>query len=352
MSDASVNGLSLGELATKFGCEFNGDAEIRVSKVATLADADSDSLGFLANPLYASQLADTKAGIVVIHPDAAGQCPTAALIAKDPYLVYAQVATELYPVAPAVPGVHPSAVVADDVTVPASAQVSAGAFIGAGSSIGEGAVIGPGCFIDRDVSIGDYTRLVANVSVYYGVTIGARCLLHAGSVVGADGFGIAKQPDHSWLKVPQVGGVTLGDDVELGANSCIDRGAIEDTVISNGVKIDNLIQIGHNVHIGEHTALAGQSGVAGSTRIGARCLIGGRATINGHIEICDDVAVAGAAGITHSIKKPGIYAGGIVPMDDAASHRKNSVRFKQLDKMARTLKKLEKAVFTGGSTDD
>lgn len=344
--------ISIGELAERFGCELRGDADVQVSGVATLSDAGSASIAFLANPLYASQLATTAAAAVIVHPDAAEHCPVAALIAKDPYLVYAQIAAELYPLATLTPGIHANATVDPAATVPDSCEVGPGAVIEAGVTLGEGVLVGPNSFIGRDTAVGSYSRLVVNVSVYHGVTIGERCLFHAGAVIGADGFGIAKQPDSSWLKVPQVGGVTIGNDVEIGANSAVDRGAIEDTVLANGVKVDNLIQIAHNVRIGEHTALAGQSGVAGSTTIGARCLIGGKATINGHITICDDVAVTGAAGITHSIKKPGIYSGGIVPMDDAASHRKNSVRFKQLDKMARTIKKLERAVFSADKPGD
>jgi len=351
MSDSAV-AISIGDLAAQFGCEVRGDASTTVSRVATLSDATPDCVAFLANPLYASQLLSTAAGAVIVHPDAAEQSPVAAIIAKDPYLVYAQIATVLNPAVALQPGVHANAVVDATAVVPDSCEIAAGAVVEAGVVLGEGVYLGPNCFVGRETRIGSNTRLMANVSIYHGVKIGERCLFHSGAVIGADGFGIAKQPDTSWLKVPQVGGVSIGDDVEIGANSAVDRGAIEDTVLANGVKVDNLIQIAHNVVIGEHTALAGQSGVAGSTKIGARCLIGGRATINGHITICDDVAVTGAAGITHSIKKPGVYSGGIVPMDDAASHRKNSVRFKQLDKMARTLKKLERAVFDTGTLDD
>ena len=337
--------LKLSELAERFGGEVHGDPDTTVSKVATLAAADSDSLGFLANPLYAPQLGATAAGIVVLNADAVDDCPCAALVVKDPYLTYALIASELYPDPELQSGVHPSAVIDPQATVADSCQVGPGVVIEAGVQVGDAVVLGANCVLSRGVSIGAHSRLHPNVVLYDDVMLGERCVLHSGVVIGARGFGIAKQADASWINVPQIGSVTLGNDVEIGANSCIDRGAIEDTVLEDGVKLDNLIQIGHNVHIGAHTALAGQSGVAGSTKIGANCLIGGRATINGHIEICDHVAVTGAAGITHSITKPGIYSGGIVPMDDAVSHRKNSVRFKQLDKMARTLKKLERAVF-------
>ena len=347
-----VQTRTLGELGRQYGCEIHGDPATAVSRVATLAAAEADCIAFLSNPLYAKQLPDSGAGIVILQQKMLGQRELAALVAADPYLVYAQIAAELHPEPPLLAGVHPRAVIAEEATVAATSQVAAGAVIGSGAVIGERAYIGPNVCIGEGVTVGADSRLMANVSIYPGVSIGERCVFHSGAVIGARGFGLAKDATNGWINVPQLGSVVIGDDVEVGANSAIDRGAIDDTVIANGVKIDNLIQIGHNVKIGEHTALAGQAGVAGSTTIGARCLIGGAATINGHIVICDDVAVTGAAGITHSITSPGMYSGGIVPMDDVKSRRKNSVRFRQLDSIARRLKGLEKTVANWSKGED
>lgn len=344
--------ISLGKLAVQFGCELRGDPDTEVDQVGTLQSAGEGCIAFLANASYRKMLAETQASAVILEESAVDDCPTAALITPEPYRVYAHVAALLQPEPPLVPGVHDSASVGADCDIPESCEIAPGAVLGDAVVLGERVCIGALCVLGPGTMLGDDTRLMAGVTLYSGVRIGQRCLLHSGSVVGADGFGIAKESTGAWTKVPQLGGVRIGNDVEIGANTTIDRGAIEDTVIANGVKLDNQIQVGHNVAIGEHTAIAGQVGISGSAQIGARCMIGGQAGVAGHITIADDVVVLGRTMVTHSIKKPGVYAGGGVPMDDAAKWRKNAVRFGQLDDMARRLRRVEKAVLKPASDDD
>ncbi|MDG1462398.1 MAG: UDP-3-O-(3-hydroxymyristoyl)glucosamine N-acyltransferase, partial [Gammaproteobacteria bacterium] len=321
-----------------------GDPETRVNKVATLQLADASGISFLSNSKYASQLAATSAGIVIAHPDMAPHCPTAALLVDDPYLVYAKVAALLHPSAALHEGVHPKASVADDAIVPASCEIAAGAVIDSGVVLGEQVYVGANCYIGSGTSVGSETRLMANVTLYHEIAIGERCLIHSATVVGSDGFGNARNKDGSWTKVPQVGSVTVGNDVELGSACTIDRGAIDDTIIADGVRLDNQVHVAHNVQIGQHTAVAGQAGFSGSTTVGARCQIGGASSISGHIEICDDVGLMGKSGVAKNIDKPGIYSNGILPLETAVQHNKNAVRFRQLDKMARMLRKIEKKV--------
>lgn len=337
-------GMSLGQLAVRFGCQLQGDPDIRVERVATLADADGDALSFLANPAYRSQLAATRAGVVVLEPRFAESCPVPALIARDPYATYARMATELHPPTGLRPGVHPAAVVAADAHVPASCEIGPGAVLGEGVVLDERVCVGARTVLGPGVRIGADSVLMPGVTLYPGVRIGARCTLHAGVVVGSDGFGFAREAAGTYVKVPQIGGVVIGDDVEIGANTTIDRGAIEDTVIGNGVKLDNQIQVGHNVRIGDHTVIAAQTGISGSTTIGARCIVGGQAGFAGHIVIVDDVVIGGGAGVTGSIRSPGIYAGGGTPADTLQRWRRNMARFGQLDEIARRLKDLEKRV--------
>ena len=294
---------SLGELAVQFGCELVGDPAVTVSHVATLANADSETLCFFANKAYRDQLRQTTAAAVLVHPDDAKDCPVNALLADDPYLAYARIADVLHPFPEPVAGIHKSAVIGSSTNVPDSAQVSANAVIDDNCVIGDQVFIGPGVVIGPRCTIGDGTRVLANVTLVQDVHMGERCIVHSGVVIGADGFGNAKS-DGVWIKVPQLGAVRIGNDVEIGANTTIDRGAIDDTVIENGVRLDNLIQIGHNVRIGEHTALAAQVGVAGSTVIGKRCMIGGQVGFVGHVNICDDVLVGGKTMISKDIGEP------------------------------------------------
>jgi UDP-3-O-[3-hydroxymyristoyl] glucosamine N-acyltransferase len=336
-----VSTASLGELAVRFGCTLQGDPELRVTHVATLERADPQGLAFLANPRYRRFLSQTKAGAVVLDAKSAADCPVAALITKDPYAVYARIAALLHPAATPVPGKHPSAIVDPSATIDPSASIGPLAVIGARAQIGARSTVGPGCVILDDVTIGADTRLVANVTLCSSVVIGERCLLHPGVVIGADGFGLAPS-EGEWLKVPQLGGVRIGNDVEVGAGTTIDRGAIEDTIIGDGVKLDNQIQIGHNVRIGAHTAIAGCTGISGSTTIGSRCMIAGQVGVAGHLSICDDVVVTGRTFVNSSIRKPGYYSGGLTA-DEASRFRKNAARFHRLDELARAVRRLSGA---------
>lgn len=341
--------IRLAELAVRHGCELRGDPDAIVDRVATLSGAGPGSLAFLANPAYRTQLATTRATAVVLAAADTGDCPVAALVTRDPYVVYARIAAELHPPAAPAPGIHPAAIVHATATVAPTCEVGPGAVIGAGATLGEGVVIGPRSVVGEGVVIGAGTRLMAGVTVYGGVRIGARCVCHAGVVLGSDGFGFARARDGSQVKVPQVGGVTVGDDVEIGANTTVDRGAIDDTVIGNGVKLDNQIQVGHNVRIGEHTVIAAQTGIAGSATIGARCTIGGKAGFAGHIVVVDDVVIGGGTSVTGSIRAPGVYAGGGTPADELPRWRRNMARFGQLDELAKRLRSVERrlAALTG-----
>jgi UDP-3-O-[3-hydroxymyristoyl] glucosamine N-acyltransferase len=297
-------------LAVQFGLELRGDPTSRVSRVATLHQASAGSLSFLANPRYRKHLAVTQAAAVVLNADDATACPVAALIAPNPYLAYARIATVLYPPPPAVAGIHPSAVVAEDAKIAPSAVVGPFCVIEAGAEVGERAQLGAGCTLFAGARVGDDTRLMPKVTLYADVVVGRRCLLHSGAVVGADGFGFA--PDSGgWFKVPQVGSVRIGDDVEIGANTTIDRGAIEDTVVGDGVKLDNQIQVAHNVVIGAHTAIAACTGISGSTTIGQRCMVGGMVGFAGHLTIADDVIITGCSLVSASIREAGSYSSGM-----------------------------------------
>jgi UDP-3-O-[3-hydroxymyristoyl] glucosamine N-acyltransferase len=324
--------LTLGELAVRFGCELRGDPHCEIDSVATLSDAQPRAITFLAESRHRGALLQTRAAAVVLEARFAAECPVAALITANPRATYARIATLLYPPAPVVAGIHSSAVVAADARVDASAHVGALAVIGARTQVGAGAVIGPHCVLGSDVVVGEQVRLVARVTLCDGVTVGARCIVHPGAVIGSDGFGFAPERD-AWLKVPQVGGVRIGADVEIGANTTIDRGAIGDTVIADGVKLDNQIQIGHNVRLGAHTAIAGCTGISGSTLIGERCQIGGACAIGGHLLISDDVIITGFSMISHSIPKPGVYSSGI-PFEEARTWRRMVARFKRLGRDA------------------
>jgi UDP-3-O-[3-hydroxymyristoyl] glucosamine N-acyltransferase len=311
---------SLGELAVRFGLELRGAPDTRVSRVATLSQAAPGTLSFLANSRYRRNLASTRASAVVVSAAEAEGCPVAALIAKNPYLSYARIAELMYPEPRGVPGVHATAVVSSGARVPASARVGPLAVIEDGVELGERVDIGPGCIVQTGSRIGDDTRLVARVNLYPGVLIGRRCLVHGGAVIGADGFGFA--PDEgAWVKVPQVGSVRIGDDVEIGANTTIDRGAIDDTVVEHGAKLDNQIQVGHNVTIGAHTAIAACTGISGSTTIGERCMIGGMVGFAGHLTIADDVVVTGCSLVSASIKEPGSYSSGMPTVPSRAWRR-------------------------------
>lgn len=330
--------ITLGELAVRFGCSLRGDPNVSVDHVATLESADQSALSFLANAKYRPHLAATRAAVVVLEAAAVDDCPTAALIAKDPYLTYARIAALLHAPMSVVPGVHAAAVVDATAKVDATAYVGPQVVIEAGVRIGPRAVIAPGCVVGRDAVIGADTRLMPNVSVLERTVIGERCIVNSGAVLGSEGFGFA--PDKAgWVKVPQLGRVCIGNDVEIGANTTIDRGAIGDTVIENGVKLDNQIQIAHNVRIGEHTAIAACTGISGSTTIGKRCMIAGQVGIAGHLSICDNVVITGKTMVSASIREPGIYSGSL-HAEEARKFRRNAARFSQLDELAKELRRL------------
>jgi len=333
-------GISLGELAVRFGCELRGDPAVCVDHVDTLAHADSHSLAFVANPHYRQQLAATAAGAVVLDAATAADCATAALVCENPHATYARIAAVLHPNPPAPPGAHPSAVIAPGAHIDPSAHIGALSVIAEGAVVGARAFVGPQCLIEAAAKVGEDARLTARVTLCRRVEIGARATIQPGAVIGGDGFGFA-QDRGRWVKVPQTGTVRVGADVEIGANTTIDRGAIEDTVIEEGVKLDNLIMIAHNVRVGAHSALAACVGVSGSTSIGRHCMIGGQVGIGGHLTITDNVIITGCTMVSHSISRPGVYSGGI-PLEEAHVWRRLVARFKRLDSLATRLKALER----------
>jgi UDP-3-O-[3-hydroxymyristoyl] glucosamine N-acyltransferase len=344
-------GVSLGDIAVRYNCELRGDPDVAVDHVATLAAAGAGALAFLANPAYRDQLDRTGATAVILGASDAEKCPCAALVTGNPYLVYARVAAELHPPAGITPGVHPRACVEPGAQVPGSCEVSAGAVIQRGAALGERVYVGPNAVIEQGVQVGDDTRILAGAVLHPGTAVGARCIVHGCAVLGADGFGNARQQDGSWIKVPQVGGVQVGDDVEIGAHTTIDRGAIGNTIIGEGVRLDNQVQVGHNVVIGAHTAIAALTGISGSTRIGSRCMVGGQVGFAGHLEVCDDVVLLGATNVAQSIDRPGVYGGAPATADDVVRWRRNAIRYQQLDDMARRLRRLEKQFGTQAKDD-
>lgn len=323
----------------RFGCELRGDPDTLVDHVATLAGADARSLSFLANPRYKSQLAQTLAAVVVLDKASAAECPAAALICQNPHAAYARMAAVLHPRQHGPPGIHASAVVADSARVDPTAHVGPLCVIGERVVIGPRAFVGPQCVLEDDVNLAEDIYLAAHVTVCRSVQVGARTIMQPGVVIGGDGFGFATE-QRRWVKVPQLGTVRIGADVEIGANTTIDRGAVEDTVIEEGVKLDNLIMIAHNVHVGAHTAIAALTGVSGSTTIGKRCMIAGEVAIGGHLTICDDVVFLGTTMVSHSITEPGVYSSGI-PLEKATVWRRMVARFKRLDRLEARIKKLE-----------
>ncbi len=331
---------TLGELAAKVGGEVYGDAGCQVTTVASLQSARPGQISFLSNPRYKRYLATTAASAVILAREHVADCPVNALVVTNPYAAYARIAALLTPRRPAKRGVHQSAVVSGASRIHESAWIGPHSVVEEGARIGPGVSIGPGCYIGKDASIEEGGRLVGHVTICQGTEIGRNALIHPGVVVGSDGFGIANE-DGVWVKVPQLGRVRIGNDVEVGANTTIDRGSLEDTVIEDGVKLDNQIQVAHNVCIGANTAIAGCVGIAGSAKIGSGCTIGGGAGILGHLEIVDDVHITAMSLVTRSITKPGIYSSG-TPLQENRAWRRNFARFRQLDEMARGIKQLEK----------
>jgi UDP-3-O-[3-hydroxymyristoyl] glucosamine N-acyltransferase len=339
-----VQSVRLADVVTALGGELSGDPQLVIDRIGTLESATPSTLSFLSQPKYQAQLATTRAGCVIVAPSmhSAAVARGAVIVTPDPYLYFARL-TQWWVrrTRPAISqGIHPSAVVDPAAALGRGVAVGALAVIEAGAVISEGAVIGAQCFVGRGARIGESTRLAPHVTVGFDCVLGARCIVHSGVVIGADGFGFAPT-EGRWEKIEQLGAVRIGDDVEIGANTCIDRGALDDTVIGDGVKLDNLIQIAHNVRIGAHTVMAGCVGVAGSAVIGAHCMIGGSAGIVGHIEMADNVTISAATIVTRSIAKPGLYSG-VFPFDDNASWEKNAATLRQLHKLRERLRALEK----------
>ncbi|MFC4161550.1 UDP-3-O-(3-hydroxymyristoyl)glucosamine N-acyltransferase [Chitinimonas lacunae] len=334
----------LSELVARLGGELRG-ADVAVGQVGTLERAGPEQIAFLANPKYRRQLSDCRAGAVILSAAAVADWSGPAIVTSDPYLYFARVSALLNPVVRPAPGIDPSAVVA------ASAEVAADAYIGPLVSVGEGARIGPrvmlqpGCRIGAEVEIGADSVIHPNAVIYPDCRIGARVIIHAGAVIGADGFGLAWN-GAAWEKIPQIGRVVIEDDVEIGASTTIDRGALDDTVIRQGAKLDNQIQIGHNVVVGRHTAMAGCVGVAGSTKIGDYCTFGGSAMIIGHIEIVDRVNVMAGTLVGKSIKQAGTYTGWY-PMQPHRDWLANASHLRHLDTLAGRVRQLERKMATG-----
>ena len=341
--------MKLGQLAEFLGATVSGDPEKLITGLATLQEAGPDQLSFLANPQYRKFLPDSHAGAVLLKAADAEGFQGDALIVPDPYLAYARISHLFDPKPRASTGVHPTAVIAADAQVDAAASVGPFAVVESGARIAAGVTIGAHCFIGARCEIGEGGWLAPRVTLYHDVRIGKRVVIQSGAVLGGEGFGFANEKG-VWQKIAQIGGVSIGDDCEIGVNTAIDRGALADTVIGNGVKLDNQIQIAHNVQIGDNTAMAACVGISGSSKIGKNCMLAGGVGLVGHIEICDGVFITGMTMVTHSITEPGAYSSGTA-MQPAAEWRKSAARLRHLDDMARRLKQVEKhveAVTQGG----
>jgi UDP-3-O-[3-hydroxymyristoyl] glucosamine N-acyltransferase len=342
--------ITLGAVAAAIDAQLRGgEAATSIEGVATLQCARAGQISFLANPRYRRYLETTQAGAVIVAPRDADYCRAPVLIVANPLVAYARVAALFAPPLPPYRGIHPSA------WIGAGARIAASAWIGPQCSIEEAAVIeedvfvGPNCVIGARAVVGAHSRLVAQVTLCHDVRLGKRVLVHPGAVIGSDGFGLAND-DGRWLKIPQLGSVEIGDDVEIGANTSIDRGALEDTIIEQGVKLDNQIQIAHNVRIGAHSALAGCVGIAGSAHIGRHCVLGGGVGVAGHLQITDHVQITGMSLVTQSLTEPGIYSSSL-PVEPHRRWNKISARLRQLDDLARRLFALEKKAFSSGPAD-
>jgi UDP-3-O-[3-hydroxymyristoyl] glucosamine N-acyltransferase len=333
---------SLKEIAEKFGGVVVGDGDIQISRMSSLANAKQGELSFLANSKYRSLLKTTMASAVVVGQEDRDATTLPRIVADNPYAYFARVSTLLNPDVAVEIGVHPTAFVHASVKLPATVSIGAHAYVGAEVQLGEDVSIGPGCVVHERVAVGAHSRLHANVTIYPACEIGQYCVLFAGAVIGADGFGYAEEND-MWVKIPQIGRVVIGDHVDVGANTTIDRGALDDTIVENGVKLDNLIQIGHNCRIGAHTVIAGCVGIAGSARIGRHCKIGGAAMILGHLEIADEVTISPGSMITRSVTKSDTYTA-LMPFQTHAEWLRTAVHIRHLDQMMQRIALLEKEI--------
>jgi UDP-3-O-[3-hydroxymyristoyl] glucosamine N-acyltransferase len=332
----------LADIAAQLGGRVLGDGEVRVTQVATLEKARPDQISFLANSKYRAQLAATRAGAVILGEADAGATGLPRLISDNPYACFARVSALLNPLPQAVPGIHPGAFIGAGAQIDPTASIGATAAIGDGAVIGAHSVIGEGCSVGANTIIGSHARLYPGVVIYHDCMIGDHLIAHSGAVIGSDGFGIAMDGGR-WIKIPQIGRVVIGNDVEIGASTTIDRGALDDTVIGDGVKLDNQIQVAHNVKIGAHTAIAGCAGIAGSAVIGRYCLIGGGARILGHLQLADHVEIAAHTLVGKSIREPGSYSG-IYPFSSNDEWRRNAVHLRHLDELAKRVRALEQEI--------
>jgi len=334
---------SVSHIATQFGLELHGDGETLIEGVGTLRSATPTQVSFLANPGYRRDLPATRAGAVIVRAEDAQACPGNYLISSDPYLSYARVASLFANASNAEAGIHGSAVIDPTACIGKGVFVGPHVVIGARCAIGDGCSIGANTVIEADSELGPSCRIHGRVYIGRKVRLGKRVLVHPGAVLGADGFGIAFAGDH-WEKVPQLGGLQIGDDCEIGANTTIDRGAIEDTVLEEDVRVDNLVQIAHNVHVGAHTAIAGMAGIAGSARIGRYCLLGGKSGVSGHVNIADRVTLGANSVAHHSIEEPGSTWSGLIPSQALAQWQRNLAHIRKLDRLSRRVKALEKTI--------
>lgn len=346
-------GYTLADLAARVSGRFLGAPDRVIGSLATLQTAGPGQLSFFANGRYLKQLRESKAEAILVSEEHQAEVPDRALVVADPYLAFARLTSLFDWRPPVIPGIHPTARIADSASVSPTAEIGAGVVIGGGAVVSEGVYIGANTVVGQDSIIGADSRLEANVTLYPGVGIGRRVLIHSGAVLGADGFGFARDGAR-WVKICQLGGVVIGDDVEIGANTTIDRGALEDTRIERGVKLDNQIQIAHNVQIGEDSAIAGCTAIAGSTKIGRQCTVAGMSGVTGHLEITDGTHITAMSLVSRSITRPGAYSSG-TGLEPHQQWKRNVVRFRQLDELARRVKKLEQAIehiSTEGQEDD
>lgn len=339
----------LSDVVAQLGGRVQGDGEVCITQVATLENARPDQISFLSNSKYRGQLADTRAGAIILGEADAHATVLPCIVSDNPYAYFAKVSALFNPPPRFGSGVHPSAIIDATAKISDSASIGQNVVIEAGASVAADSVIGAGCYIGANVIVGNKVRLYPRVTIYHDCVLGNNLIVHAGVVIGADGFGIAMDKER-WVKVPQIGRVVIGDDVEIGANTTIDRGALDDTVIEEGVKLDNQIQVAHNVRIGAHTAIAGCVGIAGSAIIGRHCLIGGGARILGHLQLADHVEIAANTLVGKSIREAGAYAA-IYPFSKAEDWRKNAVHLRHLDALSQRVKKLEQEITLLKGTD-
>ncbi len=336
--------ITLGQLASQYDCKIHGDSSVVIADVATLSSATNSSLTFLANSKYKSVLKETKAAAVVLTQNDLKFCPTNALVTNEPYLLFAQIASHFDTTKEFNPEIHTSATIHPSSQVSSTCGIESGVVIAKNVVLGEHVFVGANTVIGQDTKVGQSSWISSGVMIGAKTKIGSRTIIHSGVVIGADGFGFSENKDSEWVKIPQIGCVNIGNDVEIGANTTIDKGTFTDTILGNGVKLDNLIQIGHNVIIGDHTAIVAQTGIAGSATIGKRCKIGGQVGIVGHLKIADDTTITARTSVTKDIKDSGVYSGNLFSTQKATEWQKNAASFKKLNKLQKLVKAISKKI--------